>query len=245
MVYLNRSDAMKTMLSEFYQKYKVYIKGILAILLFFYSSAFSMIPIWLFQLDPNKITAKENLMLGIFNYVILFLIYILMYKKDFLENLKDFKKRPNKIIDVGFKYWTIGLFFMVISNLILMKFFPGTSSNNENAVQLYIQNFPILAIISTSLLGPFIEEVVFRKTFKDMIKKPIFFILISGIVFGLMHVLGQATTLAEFLYFIPYAALGISFAWMYYKTDNFFTPCMMHFIHNLILTLISIIGLSL
>lgn len=233
------------MLKEFYQKYKVYIKAVLAILLFFCSSAFSIIPIWIFQLDPNKITAKENLMLGIFNYIVLIIIYVLMYKKDFISNLKDFKKQPNKIIDIGFKYWIIGLFFMVISNLILIRLFPGSSSNNEDAVQLYIQNFPILALISTSLLGPFIEEVVFRKTFKDMIKKPILFILISGILFGLMHVLGQASSVSEFLYFIPYAALGISFAWMYYKTNNFFAPCMMHFIHNLILTLISIIGLSL
>lgn len=236
---------MKNDLYKFYKKYKNYIKGIFAIFLFFINSIFSIIPILIFKLDPNKITLKENIILSLFDYICLILIYIFMYRKDLLADLKKFKEKSNKTIDIGFKYWTIGLFFMVISNLIIMKIFPGSASNNENTVQLYIKTFPIIALISTSILGPFIEEIVFRKTFKDMIKKPILFILISGVLFGLMHVIGQANTISEFIYFIPYSALGIAFASMYEKTDNFFTSCTMHFIHNLLLTLISIIGLGL
>ncbi len=226
-------------------KYKNYIKGIISILLFLLSSGFTILPIVLFKLDINHLTYKDHLLLSIFSYIILLILYICIYKKDLLHDLKDFKKRPNKIMDIGFKYWIIGLFFMVISNLIIIKLFPGSSSNNENAVQMYIKNFPIIALISTSILGPFIEEIVFRKTWKDMIKNPLLFILISGIAFGMMHVVGQANTIAEFIYFIPYSALGISFAYMYYKSDNFFTSCLMHFIHNLVLTLISILSLGL
>lgn len=232
-------------MKTFYNKYKNYIKGILSIFLFFTNSLFSVIPMTLFHLNPNKLTEKQNLLLGIFNYVILVVIYILLYRKDLIKYSKDFKKNMNKNIDIGFKYWIIGLFFMVISNIILMKIWPNNSAANEDAVQLYIKSFPFLALISTSILGPFIEEIVFRKTFKDMFKKPAIFILTSGIIFGLMHVLGQANTFSEFLYFIPYSALGISFAYMYYKSENFLTPCMMHFFHNFVLTLISILSIGL
>lgn len=229
----------------FYEKYKNYIKAIFAILLFFCSSCFSIIPMTIFHLNPRKITEQQNLMLGIFNYIVLVIIYFLLYRKDLIRDFKDFKKNINKNVDIGFRYWIIGLFFMVISNIILMKLWPNNSAANEDAVQLYIKSFPVLALISTSFLGPFIEEIVFRKTFKDMFKKTAIFILTSGIVFGLMHVLGQANTFSEFLYFIPYSALGISFAYMYYKSENFLTPCMMHFFHNFVLTLISILSIGL
>ena len=168
-----------------------------------------------------------------------------MFKKELITEWKKLKKNFNKNIDIGFKYWIIGLFFMVISNIILNKIFPGSTSNNETEVQNYIKHLPVLAIITTSILGPFVEEIAFRKVFKNIFKNPIIFILVSSLIFGLVHVLGQANNLADFLYFIPYTALGASFALMYIKSDTFYTSYTMHFIHNFALTLISIVNISL
>ena len=236
---------MKEDLKKIEKKYSKQIKDIFAILLFFCNSIFSSLLISILHINIKQITEKQSMVFSLFNYVMLVIIFILLYRKDLKEDWKKFKKEPNKIIDTGFKYWTIGLFFMVISNIIIMKFFPGSTANNEQAVQGYIKNFPFLALLTTSILGPFVEEITFRKTFKDSIKNPVLFILTSGILFGLMHVLGQSTTLRDYLYIIPYSALGISFAYMYYKTDNFYTSAMMHTIHNLALTIISIISFAL
>ena len=38
--------------------------------------------------------------------------------------------------------------------------------------------------------------------------------------------------LIDFIYVIPYALLGVSFAYMHDKTDNILASIMMHFIHN-------------
>ena len=58
------------------------------------------------------------------------------------------------------------------------------------------------------------------------------FILISGILFGSMHVIGSVTSVYDYLYIIPYSALGISFAALLYKTDNIFSTITIHSIHN-------------
>ena len=53
----------------------------------------------------------------------------------------------------------------------------------------------------------------------------------------------SAKTLVDVLYIIPYGALGGAFALAYYDTDTIFTSMTMHMIHNIVLSLVSIIML--
>ncbi len=227
------------------KSYNKLIKSIIAIVLFLFSSIFAIIPSLVFKLDLNNLTASQEAYISIFDNIVLIIIYIIMFKKELKEEFLEYKNNFNSNMDIGFKYWIVGLFFMVISNFIILKLIPGSSSNNEEAIQAYIKNFPILSIISISILGPFIEEIVFRKAFKNIFNNNFIFIIISALVFGLMHVIGQESNIYQYLYIVPYGALGASFAYMYYKSDTMFTSYTMHFIHNLALTIISIITISL
>ena len=47
----------------------------------------------------------------------------------------------------------------------------------------------------------------------------------------------------DFLYIIPYGALGAAFAYINVKTDNVYSSILVHFVHNSILTIFSIISL--
>ena len=132
-----------------------------------------------------------------------------------------------------------------LSNLIIIKFIPGAKATNEEGVQNIIKTIPLLSFISVGILGPIIEEFTFRKAFYDMFKNKYLFVLVSGSIFGLMHVIFSINSGWDLFYVIPYAALGFSFAFMYVKTDNLFTSMIMHIIHNSILTLMSIISLGL
>ena len=60
------------------------------------------------------------------------------------------------------------------------------------------------------------------------------YIFISGFIFALMHILGQVTSNFDYLYVIPYMSLGVTFALLYYDTDNIFSSIMMHMFHNTI-----------
>ena len=85
----------------------------------------------------------------------------------------------------------------------------------------------------------FCEELVFRLGFKDIIPKKWLFIITSGLVFGALHVVFSATSIYEFLYLMPYCSLGISFGFIYEKTNNIYISFLIHFIHNAITAIIT------
>lgn len=222
------------------KKYLIYLKSFLVILLFFCSTYFCYIPIWLFKIDINKMSNSTSILLSMFSNIMLVIILFLIYHKSLKKEWQKFIKDGIKNIDIGFKYWFIGLMVMVVSNLIINFFFAHNIASNEQGVQEMIKVSPWIMLINAGILAPITEEITFRKTFKDCIKNKWFYILTSGIIFGLLHVV-SSTNFMQFLYIIPYSSLGIAFAIMYEKTDTVFTSMSMHFFHNTVLTLISIL----
>lgn len=232
-------------IKEFFQKNTILIKSLITITLFFFNSLFEFIPAIIFDINYNKISSKTSILLSFYDYIVLAIILFFMYRKDIIKYVKDLKKRFPTIIDKGFLYWTTGLIVMVISNLLIIKLIPNARAGNEAGVQSIIKTVPLLSFISVGILGPIIEEFTFRKAFYDIFKNKDAFIVISGFIFGLMHVVFSINSAWDLFYIIPYSALGISFAIMYVKTDNLFTSMLMHIIHNSLLTLASIISLGL
>lgn len=165
----------------------------------------------------------------------------ILYRKDIIDNFKSFFKDFKRIIKISLFYWVIGLSIMAFSN-ILIGLVTTSGATNQDNVKSIIEASPILAIIITTIIAPFTEEIVFRKVFKDAISDKIPFILISGIAFGAIHVISSLSgPLPLLLYIIPYSALGIVFAIIYYKTDNIFSTIFIHMLHNLILVLLQIL----
>ena len=229
----------------FFIKNQILLKSLLTITLFFFNSLFEFIPALIFDIDYDKTSNKAQILLSFYDYIILLLVLYLLYRKDIKRYFKDLKQNFGKIIDRGFSYWTIGLIIMMLSNFLIMKFVPQATPTNEIEVQKIIKTLPMISFLSIGILGPIIEEFTFRKTFYDLIKNKDVFVIVSGGVFGVLHVLFSFTSYLDFLYVIPYSALGICLAMMYKKTDNLFTSILMHIFHNSILTIIAIASLGL
>lgn len=216
------------------------LKGIGIFLLFYYSAYIQLIPIYLFKLDIQSLSPPLEVLLSCFSNIVLVGILWLIYRKDLKKEWKIFKSKTIENLDTLVKYWMVGLVAMMVSNMILSVLLKAGQADNEQAVQSMITALPWAMLIDAGLLAPFIEEIVFRKCFKDVFKKGIVFVLASGLVFGGMHVI-NATSALGYLFIIPYSCLGISFALMYDKTKTVFTPMFAHILHNSLLTLISII----
>lgn len=224
-------------MKEKLKKHSQLFKGVLAFVIFFSSS---FIQRFIFNiLNIEKITPKWSVILNGIVSLIIACLLILLYRKELKEEFKIFKDNLSENIDIGIKYWLIGLLGMMASNIILSIVLNAGQAENEELVQEMIHTLPYLLIISAGIIAPINEEIVFRKVFKDNIKNKIIFVLVAGIIFGYMHVAG-ATNLLQFLYIIPYSCLGISFAVMYNKTNTVFTSISMHMFHNLALTILSI-----
>ena len=71
------------------------------------------------------------------------------------------------------------------------------------------------------------------------------FILLSGLVFGSMHVIGSCEHLIDLLFIIPYSIPGFIFAYVYTKSKNLCVPISLHFIHNGIMMSLQILLLLL
>ena len=221
-------------------KTKNIIRGIVVFFLFFYSVYLQYIPVLLFKMDVHNISPVESVLLSTFSSTIVLFILFFIYRKDLIREFKIFKDNFIENIDIGFRYWMLGLFIMMISNVIITYFLKGGGANNEVAVQKMIKTLPWLMVIDAGIIAPFNEEIVFRKTLKDIFNNPIILCILSFLFFGGAHVISDAKTITDYLYIIPYGALGASFAYSYYKTNTVFTSMSMHIFHNTVLILLSI-----
>ena len=130
---------------------------------------------------------------------------------------------------------------MGISNTIISKFTHMEISENEEIIRNLVDTMPIYITFSTVLYAPLIEELIYRKCIRNLISNDIAFIYISGLIFGLMHVVSGHETVNDILMGIPYIIIGIDFAFIYYKTKNIFSTIQFHFLHNLLLLIIQFI----
>ena len=216
------------------------IKFITAIMLFLFSS----LPMELIRIafNINMETADPIIAYSIkliSNLIIVFCLFML-FKKDLIEDFKKLKKDFMNITDIAIRYWTIGLIVMMISNILITTFSPMKIANNEQGVREIIKTVPLISFFLTTVTAPITEELIFRKSFREVIKDKTTYVLISGIIFGLCHIVFSATSPLDYLYLIPYGALGIAFASIYAKTDNIYGCIIVHMLHNGIITLFQI-----
>ena len=165
-------------------------------------------------------------------YVILAIIYAFLYRKRLKDDLKSFK---SKNIGIGIRYWLIGCLIMIISNVIIFYFVKDISAN-EAANRELINKMPLFSLLTICVLTPFNEEIAFRLSMKKIFKSALLYALLSGFVFGGMHVI-TAEGIALW-YIIPYGALGFMFALAFHKTDNIYTSMILHMLHNTVTILI-------
>lgn len=217
------------------------ILGIVVFLLFYFSSYFQIIPILLLNIDIQKITESQTVMLSAFSNTVLLLILYFIFRKEIKKEWQKFKDKFLENIDIGIKYWLVGLAIMMISNIIINIVLNLGQAANEQAVQQMISALPWLMFINAGLIAPCTEELIFRKSFRKAFPNKWLFILMSSLIFGSLHVITSMTSPIELLYIIPYGALGGAFAYMYQKTDTIFTSITMHMFHNSVLVLLSIL----
>ncbi len=217
------------------------IKLLISFLIFENSNIF-VIPLkWIFNLN-DKLSTSASYILTTYKYVCIIIIIFLMYRKELINEWKKFTSKLGKNVDIAIKYYFIGLMGMMLFNIILNIFLKLGGPQNEKQVQSMIDASPILMLVCAGILGPITEELIFRKAFKNVFTKKWIFIIISGFVFGAMHIVGYFdNSPLEIFYLLPYGFLGGCLAVMDYEVDSVFPSISMHMLHNTVLTLISIL----
>ena len=172
--------------------------------------------------------------LFMFSLDLLFIgLLIFIYRKSIFRDFKNFFNRQVfSNISLSFKYWLIGFLIMVFSNFIIAIITNGTLASNEEAVRDLIDKYPIYMAFQVMFYAPLTEEVIFRKSIKDAVNNKYLYVIISGLIFGGLHVISSVNSLIDLIYLIPYCTLGFVFAYLYTKTNNIFSTITAHSFHN-------------
>ena len=189
----------------------------------------------------NKSLIVDNILLLIIDILLASATCFLL--KDKLKNVfKNFKKNLKKNLKTIFKYWGIGFFLMMITNLIINVFIIKEIAPNEEANRSIIDMYPFYATMTIGFITPITEEMLFRLNFQGAIISKRKFILTTGILFGLLHVITSLSNPIYLLYLIPYSILGFTFGLIFYDTNNIISSIMAHSLHNCLSLLIIFLG---
>ncbi|WP_066074437.1 CPBP family intramembrane glutamic endopeptidase [Neobacillus soli] len=167
------------------------------------------------------------------SFLIALIIILFLLRKEMNTRSLD-EKGSSPTLSV---MWAIGGVFLalfaqyaaaIIESLLGIKI----GSENTKDILTIINAFP-LAIIVTSIIGPILEEIVFRKIiFGSLYKRYNFFIsaLISSVIFALAHM--------EPVHILLYSAMGFTFAFLYVKTKRILVPIFAHVTMNTMVVLV-------
>ena len=212
--------------------FKELFKGILVICSYFLIQVIYCMP-FIFLYEQNKISESTVYLIV---FIGLAITYLIAYRKTITEDLKDFKKNYKKILKSTAKYWLIGFIARLISSTILVSMNIGTATNQEQNINLF-REAPILQGITAIILAPIIEELVFRRSLKEFTNNKWLFALVTGLIFGGIHVVSSITSIKDLymiLHIIPYSTVGIALGYAYKEHNNIIGTMTLHAFHNII-----------
>ena len=168
-------------------------------------------------------------------------LFIYLFKDDFKEYNKGLVKDPKKVIGVGLLFALFAFIAMPICNIILHVLNVSASDTNNDTINTLYGVIPLYMMFQTLIYSPIVEGITFRKVFKDAINNKWLFIIISGFVFGLYHIIYNMTSLSQILLMLPYFVVGMLYAGAYSKTDNIYSAFIATFVYNLAVFVINLL----
>ena len=230
-------------------KGKNVLKFISLILMFFLGGMVFGVIFRSFGLNPQDFDARDNNYVQCLIELVYACIVYLLYRKYIRNDYKEFKNGKSKYVETFLKY--LALFFAVKIASAFVTSFIGfifgmdlTESENQTAIVELAKSAPIMMLISTVVLAPIVEEGIFRLSLRKIIDNKKVFIIISGLIFGFMHIFPTELPMSIALtYSITYVTMGIFLAYSYADTDNIWIPFLLHAANNLF-SMIAVLFLS-
>jgi len=181
------------------------------------------------------VSTLTNVLFSAAQGVLLIALFFAMQWKGLAEQGKRFVRNWKKSLS----YIAIGVALVYAAvyagSFLLQLLGINETSQNEMAIQSMFQDDALtlwLLFFTLCVAAPITEEIVFRKAIFSFIEPkwglaPA--ILVSSVVFGMMHVLGGG----DWIQIIPYALMGTAFGYIYHASGkNIWVVIVMHFVNN-------------
>lgn len=168
-----------------------------------------------------------------FNIIMIVLCVVVFYNQ-LKENFRLFKNNFTAYMRFIFPRLGMAYVFLFIFSLISILITKNATSVNQSQVESLPKYYLIPAAI---IYAPIVEELIFRGVFRRFIRNKYIFIIISGVIFGLLHTIHEATILNVVFASLPYISLGMYLSFIYTKTNNLFSNIFSHAFINTLSTI--------
>ena len=197
-------------------------------------SSFAGIPLMVLllkQLGKNQRLAVPYWLIISFSIGLAIILFLLRK-----EMRKTRLERSGSPIGYSIIWAVFGIFLALFAqslaaNIERLIGIPMGSENTQQILKI-INTFP-LAILVSSIFGPILEEIVFRKIlFGTFYKRFNFFVsaIISSVIFALAHTEPQ--------HILLYSSIGFTFAFLYIRTKHILVPIFAHVAMNTLVVII-------
>lgn len=178
-------------------------------------------------------------------YVIVIFYFAFLLRKylnDFNNDVKNIFSRIQLkyilfivFLNILFSYGMLYLADWIINCFPFLEFLVNFSIPSMSLINY----MPIVgSLISTVIISPISEELMFRGVFLNRLKlfvPTVFAIIITSLLFGALHSFGSITSAFVF---------AICMAILYLKTENICVPIFAHFLNNMLAELIRMVDVN-
>ena len=162
------------------------------------------------------------------------LSFVLFFTKDDLKKeFKEFKKNIIKNLLYCFIIFICMFLIVTLSNFLIDKLLGWEEINSSKLIFPNINSMFLYTLFVLLIYAPFIEGIIFTKIIKNIIKNKIAWILISGILFGLLQIGFDFSSYSSLIFSLPYIIIGILVSFIYEKKENVFYPIFIWFFYYL------------
>lgn len=176
----------------------------------------------------------ENATLGIIfeilYYVLIFALVLYIFGKRLNRDFKAFKENFGTYMGYIFKWWGIMLGLSIVAAGIRLLL----GGDVETANQAGLNSMPLWYVGPLAMIwAPFVEEGIFRGGLRRFVKNDKVFVVLSALLFGLLHTIGSETGLYNiFIQSLQYMVMGGVMAHVYTKTNNICVNMGVHCVQN-------------
>ena len=201
---------------------------------------FAILYIVLFVFDGVKLLAflMPSTIANYLVYVVLALYGSFLFKDRLIQQWNEIRKTKRKFFFGVFKGWLflilMTLVFKFVSEMLKQFFGLVGQGLNQSNIQSTFQEQPLLLAVFACIIGPLVEELLFRQLLLHYLQKRLpglLSIILVGLVFALTHM--HSLALSEWVSAVDYLGGGLAFSIIYVKEkENIYYPLLVHILGN-------------
>ena len=171
-------------------------------------------------------------------YVVLALYGSFLFKDRLIQQWNEIRKTKRKfffgVLKGGLFFILMTLVFEFVSEMLKQFFGLVGQSLNQSNIQSTFQEQPLLLAVFACIIGPLVEELLFRQLLLHYLQKRLpglLSIILVGLVFALTHM--HSLALSEWVSAVGYLGGGLAFSIIYVKEkENIYYPLLVHMLGN-------------